>query len=224
VRSAFGDRLRWCIRLTEGSIVNARLLCLCSAIIVAACGGSTIRPADDEGAVAPAPSPAPSAPVVDQDPAPTPSPAPEAPNAGGEPAAETDTMMAPSPGTQLEIRRIGRWVSSNIRGARRLVIRDPATWAQFWSELGAGVRPNVNFSRDLVIAVASGERSTGGHDIYVQEVTRSGGDLRITVLETSPGPDCMTTMALTQPVDVVMVPAAGVTGWSFVDRTATEPC
>jgi hypothetical protein len=190
---------------------------------LAACGGSTIRPTDDEGAVAPAPSPAPSAPVVDQDPAPTPAPAPEAPNAAGETAADTDTM-APSAGAQLEIRRIGRWVSSNIRGARRLVIRDPATWAHFWSELGAGVRPEVNFSRDLVIAVASGERPTGGHDVYVQQVTRSGGDLRITVLETSPGPDCMTTMARTQPVDVVMVPAAGVTGWSFIDRTATEAC
>ncbi len=193
------------------------------ATALAACGGSTIRPTDDAGAVAPAPSEAPSAPVVDQDPAPTPAPAPEAPGAAGDPAAESDTT-SPSAGTQVEIRRIGRWVSSNIRGSRRLVVRDPATWAQFWSELGAGVRPEVNFSRDLVVAVASGERSTGGHDIVVQRVTKSGGELRITVVETSPGPNCMTTMALTQPVDVVMVPAAGVTGWSFIDSTATTTC
>jgi hypothetical protein len=124
----------------------------------------------------------------------------------------------------VEIRRIGRWISSGIRGARRLVIRDPGTWSQFWAELGAGVRPEVDFSQDLVIAVASGERSSGGHDIVVQRVARSGGELRIEVLETAPGKDCMTTAALTQPVDVVVAPAAGVTGWSFIDRAATRAC
>ncbi len=181
---------------------------------VLACGSGTIRPADDPDNIAPAPSPAPSAPVVDPDPAPPPSPAPEGPAAA--PAAPADSAV--------EIRRIGRWVSSSIRGSRRLVIRDPATWSQFWSELGAGVRPDVDFSRDLVIAVASGERSTGGHDIQVRSVARVGGGLRIEVLETSPGAGCITTAALTQPVDVVVVPAAGVKGWSFIDRDLARDC
>ena len=86
------------------------------------------------------------------------------------------------------------------------------------------MRPQVDFSRDLVIAVASGERIDGGHDIVVQRVQRTGGELRIEVLETRPGQGCMTTAALTQPVDVVMVPSAGVTGWSFIDRAATGQC
>jgi hypothetical protein len=124
----------------------------------------------------------------------------------------------------VEIHRIGRWISSGIKGSRRLVIRDPDTWSRFWSELGAGVRPQVDFGRDVAIAVASGERSSGGHDIVVQRVARSDGELRIEVLETSPGKNCMTTSALTQPVDVVVVPAAGVTGWSFIDRAATRDC
>jgi hypothetical protein len=133
-----------------------------------------------------------------------------------QPETVPDARAAGSP---VEIQRIGRWVSSGIKGARRLVIRDAATWAQFWSELGAGVRPEVDFSRDLVVAVASGERTSGGHDIAVEEVTRSGGDLRITVVETAPGAECMTTAALTQPVDVVKmapepaVPAAREGPW-----------
>jgi hypothetical protein len=185
--------------------------------LVLACGSGTIRPADDPDNIAPAPSPAPSAPVVDPDPAPTPAPAPEAPAAAPKaPSAPADSAV--------EIRRIGRWVSSSIRGARRLVIRDPATWSQFWSELGAGVRPEVDFSRDLVIAVASGERVSGGYDIQVWSVGRAGGELRIEVLETSPGAGCLTTAALTQPVDVVVVPAAGVKGWSFIDRTVPKDC
>ncbi len=190
-------------------------------VLLTACGSGTIRPTDDTGAVAPAPSPAPSAPVVDQDPAPTPSPSTAAPTDPSD--AQPDTTSGQADGA-VEIRRIGRWISSGIRGSRRLVIRDPNTWAQFWSELGAGVRPKVDFSRDLAIAVASGQRSSGGHDIEVQTVTRSGGQLRIEVLETAPGASCVTTAALSQPVDVVVVPAAGVTGWSFIDQSATREC
>ena len=203
--------------------IRALLLALATTI-GAGCGSGTIRPTDDTGAVAPAPSPAPSAPVVDTDPAPTPSPAPAAPT-GPTSTPTADTAGADlAPGTSVEIRRIGRWVSSGIRGARRLVIRDAATWEHFWGELGAGVRPEVNFSQDLVIAVASGDRSSGGHDIEVRQVSRSGARLRIEVLETYPSEGCMTTAALTQPVDVVVVPAAGVTNWSFIDRRAVGPC
>jgi hypothetical protein len=201
--------------------MSARLLLLAALTALVGCGSGSIRPTDDAGAVAPAPSPAPSAPVVDPDPAPAPAPVPEAPT--GAAAGQPDTGAAAG-ASDVEIRRIGRWVSSGIRGERRLVIRDQATWAHFWSELGAGVRPEVNFSRDLVIAVALGQRSSGGHDIAVQRVTRTGGQLRISVVETSPGPGCMTTAALTQPVDVVMVEAAGVTGWSFIDTEVVGEC
>ncbi|HUQ15438.1 MAG TPA: protease complex subunit PrcB family protein [Gemmatimonadales bacterium] len=193
--------------------MSTRAFSLATLAVLAACGSGSIRPGDDTGAVGPAPSPAPSPPVVDPDPAPTPSPAPETPSKPPATAA-----------SDVEIQRIGRWISSGIRGSRRLVIRDPETWSRFWSELGAGVRPQVDLSRNLVIAVASGERSSGGHDIAVQKVSRSGGELRIEVLETSPGPECVTTSALSQPVDVVMVPSAGVTGWSFIDQAATRAC
>jgi hypothetical protein len=201
--------------------VSTRAFSLAVLAVLSACGGGTIRPSDDPEAIAPAPSPAPSPPVVDPEPAAAPSPTPPVEPDG--PPAATDTAAGQAP-SEVEIRRIGRWIGSGIKGARQLVIRDAATWSQFWSELGAGVQPEVDFSRDLVIAVASGERSSGGHDIEVQKVTRTGGELRIEVLRTAPGKDCMATAALTQPVDVVMVPAAGVTGWSFIDRAATRAC
>ncbi|MBA3318166.1 MAG: protease complex subunit PrcB family protein [Gemmatimonadales bacterium] len=190
--------------------------------LITACGSGTLRPTDETGGVAPAPSPAPSPPVVDPDPAPPPSITPAAP---GDPpsGADADTSSQRA-AAEVEIRRIGRWVSSGIKGSRRLVIRDQNTWSHFWSELGAGVQPTVDFGRDLVIAVASGERSSGGHDIAVQRVSRSGGELRIEVLETSPGAGCMSTTAMTQPVDVVVAAGAGVSGWSFIDQSVTRDC
>lgn len=202
--------------------MTTRILLLALTAAVAGCGSASIRPSDDNGAIAPAPSPAPAPPVVDPDPAP--SPAPDAPPMAPSPEPDTASVGDTQPGTVIEIRRVGRWVSSGIRGSRRLVIRDQATWAHFWSELGAGVRPEVNFAQDLVIAVASGERHSGGHDIEVRQVTRAGSRLRIAVMETYPSEGCMTTAALTQPVDVVMVSAVGVTGWSFIDSRAVGPC
>ena len=199
----------------------SKSLVLTLAVLASACGSGSIRPSDETGAVAPAPSPANSPPVSDPYPAPAPGSVPDEPS--GPPATPSASALG-TPASEVEIRRIGRWASSGIKGTRRLVIREAATFTAFWRELGAGVRPTVDFSRDLVIAVASGERMTGGHDISVPRVTRSGGDLRIEVVETKPGPDCMTSSALTQPVDVVLVPAAGVTGWSFIDQSATGAC
>ena len=198
--------------------MTCRTLTIAAAVVLAACGSGNMRPADAPEPEAPAPSAEPSAPV-NAEPAPstTPAPAPA-------PAADSMANANPAPGTDVQLRRIGRWVSSTITGSRRLVIMDPATWTHFWSEMGAGVRPQVDFGNDLVIAVASGERTTGGHDIEVRRVTRVGNELRIEVLETYPSEGCVTTQAKTAPVDVVMVAATGVTKWSFFDTKAVGPC
>jgi hypothetical protein len=204
--------------------MTTRILSLAAAAALVACGSGNIRPSDEPEPVTPAPSVEPSTPV-NPEPAPATSPAPEAPPPSPAPAPVADTARAnPAPGTDVQMRRIGRWVSSGIAGSRRLVILDPATWAHLWSELGAGVRPQVDFGNDLVIAVAAGERTTGGHDIEVRRVTRVGNELRIEVLETNPSEGCVTTQAKTQPVDVVMVAATGVTSWSFTDTRAVGPC
>jgi hypothetical protein len=44
------------------------------------------------------------------------------------------------------------------------------------------------------------------------------------VVETNPGPGCMTSQALTQPVDVIVVAAADARTWSFSDQTRAQPC
>jgi hypothetical protein len=126
--------------------------------------------------------------------------------------------------SDLAIRRIGQWTRTGINEARRLIIRDANAWAAFWSELGVGDRPSVDFSRDLVIAVAAGQRPTGGHEITVSRVTESKGELQVEVVETTPGPNCMTTASLTQPVDVVVVPGVTTRSWSFTERKEVRGC
>lgn len=127
-------------------------------------------------------------------------------------------------GGALELRRIGQWTRTGVGEARRLIIRDANAWAAFWSELGVGERPAVDFTRDMVVAVAAGQRPTGGYEIAVDRVRQVNGELTVEVVETTPGPNCMTAASLTQPVDVVVVPALTARSWSFVERKEVRGC
>ncbi|MFL5514104.1 MAG: protease complex subunit PrcB family protein [Gemmatimonadales bacterium] len=124
----------------------------------------------------------------------------------------------------LEIRRLGVWSHTGVREARRMVIQEANAWAEFWSELGVGDRPAVDFTQDIVIAVAAGERPSGGYEIAVNRVTQTNGELRVEVRETSPGPNCLSTSTLTQPVDVVVVQGVKPKSWSFVEQKDVRGC
>ncbi|MFL5548563.1 MAG: protease complex subunit PrcB family protein [Gemmatimonadales bacterium] len=124
----------------------------------------------------------------------------------------------------LEIRRLGVWSHTGVREARRMVIQEANAWAEFWSELGVGDRPAVDFTQDIVIAVAAGERPSGGYEIAVNRVTQTNGELRVKVRETSPGPNCLSTSTLTQPVDVVVVQGVKPKSWSFVEQKDVRGC
>jgi hypothetical protein len=55
-------------------------------------------------------------------------------------------------------------------------------------------------------------------------VSQADGELTVQVVETTPGPNCMTTSSLTQPVDVVVVPVVAPRSWSFVERKEVRGC
>ena len=197
-------------------------------VALAACGGGTIRVADDEpsssnGPVSLAPTPE-SEP--DSSAASVPPPAVEPIRDTAAAAAVTgDRGYVPYGGSStLEIRRIGQWSRTGIGESRRLVIRDANSWAEFWSELGTGDRPDVDFTKAVVVAVAAGQRPSGGYDIAVDHVSQTDGELAVEVIETSPGPNCITSSSPSQPVDVVVVPVVTPRSWSFTERKEVRGC
>ena len=204
--------------------MNSRLALLISLASSAACGGSTMRVAPRDGgddtpvSLAPAPESPPDSAVPG-------SPASTPPESSVQDTTPPEQGYAPySSETGVQIRRIGQWTHTGIREARRAVIQDANGWAEFWSELGVGDRPAVDFTRSVVIAVAAGERPTGGHEIAVANVTRKEGELTIQVLETVPGPNCLSATALSQPVDVVVVEGDKPRSWSFVEQKEVRGC
>jgi hypothetical protein len=201
---------------------------LVPATMLAACAaGSSIRVAEGEDSTSNGPVSLAPAPADDAEAAPSRPTEYEADS-----APQIEAAGAPSEGyapygsaaRTLELRRIGQWTRTGISEARRLVIRDANAWDQFWSELAVGDRPAVDFTRDVVVVVAAGQRSSGGHEIAVDRVTQKDGELSVEVVERTPGPNCMTTASLTQPVDVVVVPGSDIRGWSFVERKEVRGC
>jgi hypothetical protein len=197
-------------------------------LLLACAGGTSMRVSkDDAGGDEPvALSPAP-----ESGPAPTErtgdslasTPAPETDSAAAL-AGQESGYSSYGNGTSMELKRIGQWTRTGVGEARRLIIRDANAWAQFWSELGVGEQPTVDFTRDVVVAVAAGQRPTGGYEIAIDRVRENNGELTIEVVETAPGPNCMTTASLTQPVDVIAIPSLTFQSWSFSERKAVRGC
>ena len=99
---------------------------------------------------------------------------------------------------------------SGLAERRREVIRDEASWAQLWADIHTSVTPTpplpaVDFTRDMLIAVATGTRPSGGFGVEVRSVAIRGERVEVGVFERCPAPGAMVSMALTRPVEVVRV-------------------
>lgn len=117
---------------------------------------------------------------------------------------------------------------SGISERQRLVIDDVESWATFWTRLHANISPEppapiVDFGNRVVVAATMGQRATGGYAIRIEEITRVGDDLRVVVLETSPGPKCLTTQAFSAPATAVTVPRPAE-HVDFVEEAETRDC
>jgi len=109
----------------------------------------------------------------------------------------------------------------------RAVIRDSSEWSAFWGQAHALVEPApplpaVNFADSMLLVAALGTRATGGHVVTIDSVAR-GATLRAFVTTSTPGPDCMTTMAITWPVQVVRVSKFDGSV-DFVEGEQVRPC
>jgi hypothetical protein len=140
--------------------------------------------------------------------------------------AEAALSQATDP---VQIQRITQVFNSGIDESRRAVIRSGAAWSALWAQLEAGrepttAPPSVDFSRDLVIVAAMGQRNSGGHAIQIREVADDAGRLIVKVVETSPGPGCLVTMALTEPVDVVRLPGMAGRQVEFAESKEIREC
>ncbi len=132
----------------------------------------------------------------------------------GDPAAHTSLTSSSAASlalTRLRSDSIAFAVYSGITSPTDLVVRDSAGWSTLWQLVHANQDPvpplpAIDFTREMILAVGLGTRSTGGYNVLLTAASEDSAGVNVQVVETSPGADCITTQALSQPVDLARAP------------------
>ncbi len=116
---------------------------------------------------------------------------------------------SPSP-APTDIDTVDKGEYSGIETREQLIIKSQTEWQEFWNE-HASVHasmpefPEVNFSQEIVIAVFSGEKPSGGYSIEIIEISLAENQTTVLYEELSPRPEQLVTEALTQPFHIAKI-------------------
>jgi hypothetical protein len=117
---------------------------------------------------------------------------------------------------------------SGIPDSQRVVIRDAAAWRQYWTVIHRPfipppAMPEVDFDQEMILVAAMGTRPTGGFVIRIDSVTADSARVLVQVTKILPGRGCAVPAAVTQPVDLVRLPATALPV-SFAEREERTDC
>jgi len=104
------------------------------------------------------------------------------------------------------------------------VIRGEAAYFKLWADLAADspravLPPTVDFTKEMVIAIAMGSRPTGGFLTEVVDIELHGRTARVLVSERAPQPGVLQIQVPTQPYHFIALPALNArVEFRFVDE------
>ena len=105
----------------------------------------------------------------------------------------------------LPVRTIDRGSQSGIEAPRQVVVTSADTFAALWREHSMKPAPDVDFTREAVVAVFLGSRQTAGFSVDIVSVTRQSTGTVVTYREHPPSSDAVTAQVLTFPYVVAAV-------------------
>lgn len=103
--------------------------------------------------------------------------------------------------------------AARVTERKNYAVYDEEEYARLWAMAygdDAPPRPEVDFSKDYVIGVFAGVRSSGGYDIAVTQVADSSSARTVSIALTMPGEGCVTSQAFTSPFEIVRVAASSL--------------
>lgn len=130
-------------------------------------------------------------------------------SSGSTPAPQgSPTVPVNAPAEVFETIDIGD--QSGVAGERPQLFKldTQAGWEELWSRHQANVSPapgapDVDFSREMVIAAVDQTEPSGGYRFEITGIEEIEGRLVVRVSKTIPGPDCIVTAVIAQPFHVV---------------------
>ena len=104
-------------------------------------------------------------------------------------------------------RTVDKGEQSNVEDARQVVVRTEAEWTKLSQQHSPDrKRPNVDFSKEMVVGVFMGSRSTAGYNISIVSTLVKDGNVLVRYQESTPRPGTMSAQVLTFPYHLVAIP------------------
>lgn len=114
--------------------------------------------------------------------------------------------------TKTEVKIKQEWKGSycGYTESSSLVIKDKDQWREIWAKVYAlqlpkPDLPEINFEKDMIIAVFMGEHGSGGFSIEIKDIFKTDKEIVVEVEERKPDHGSIVTMALTQPYHIVVI-------------------
>jgi hypothetical protein len=117
-------------------------------------------------------------------------------------------LGGPAFAAEVPVVSVARGSSSGLTRPMRTVVRTSARWTALWKQHAGTAeppapRPEVDFLREAILAVALGERPTAGWAVEITRIERIGTTTVVHVRESQPAPDALTAQVITQPYHFV---------------------
>ncbi len=114
--------------------------------------------------------------------------------------------------TVIKFEEVGKGPASGIDDSKQVVIRNESEFKAKFKEVNSiffpePEAPEIDFNKYTVIAVFQGTKNNGGYTIKIEKIRYDeDGNVKVTVIETSPGRNCVTTDAITHPYYIAKIP------------------
>ena len=115
--------------------------------------------------------------------------------------------------SDLKFETVEQKQTSGFKESGEYVITSENDWQELWnqvynsgSQLNEPDLPEINFDKEMAIAVFFGEKGSTGYNITIDFIKEFDEYVQISVLEESPDKGCIVGSALTQPFHMVKLP------------------
>lgn len=103
-------------------------------------------------------------------------------------------------------RVLDRGGQSGIEAARQVVVTSSSQFGTLWRQHSARPQPPVDFSKESVVGIFLGSRTSAGYGVEIVGIERSASGTLVRCREVRPAADAVTAQILTFPYILVAAP------------------
>ena len=112
--------------------------------------------------------------------------------------------------TEVPFEEIDKGWISGYQSRNNLTISDNETWETLWTDMESihshpADLPEINFTRDIIIAVFQGERGSSGYWTNITRIIMNNTNYVVYVDEIHPGDGCVLLAVMTYPYHIVKI-------------------